>query len=94
MSTSDKSTHLLNTFTLVIPQLSWAACPVPDHPFSEETFPNVQFKLLLAQLEGIFSCPVTCYLSEEVNPHLTRIFFQVVVDRASASSASPQPPPG
>ncbi|KAJ7399053.1 Solute carrier family 35 member F1 [Pitangus sulphuratus] len=42
-----------------------------DNPFHEEIFPNDQSKPLLAQLEAISSCPISCNLGEETNPHLT-----------------------
>ncbi|KAK4823572.1 hypothetical protein QYF61_003576 [Mycteria americana] len=65
--------------------------PVPmlDHPFSEVKFPNIQSKPPLAQLEAISSRPITCYLGEETNPHLSTTSFQVVVE---SDKVSPQPP--
>ncbi|KAK4824481.1 hypothetical protein QYF61_015879 [Mycteria americana] len=47
--------------------------PVPmlDNPFSEVKFPNIQSKPPLVQLEAISSCPITCYLGEETDPHLS-----------------------
>ncbi|KAK4810517.1 hypothetical protein QYF61_004480 [Mycteria americana] len=65
--------------------------PVPmlDNPFSEEKFPNIQSKPPLAQLEAISSCPITCYLGEETNPHLSTTSFQVVEE---SDKVSPQPP--
>ncbi|KAK4810173.1 hypothetical protein QYF61_010485 [Mycteria americana] len=65
--------------------------PVPmlDNPFSEEKFPNIQSKPPLAQLEAISSCPITCYLGEETDPHLSTTSFQAVVE---SNKASPQPP--
>ncbi|KAK4807092.1 hypothetical protein QYF61_018433 [Mycteria americana] len=65
--------------------------PVPmlDNPFSEEKFPNIQSKPPLAQLEAISSCPITCYLGEETDPHLSTASFQVVVE---SDKVSPQPP--
>ncbi|KAK4822662.1 hypothetical protein QYF61_019029 [Mycteria americana] len=65
--------------------------PVPmlDNPFSEEKFPNIQSKPPLAQLEAISSCPITCYLGEETDPHLSTTSFQVVVE---SHKVSPQPP--
>ncbi|KAK4825597.1 hypothetical protein QYF61_000686 [Mycteria americana] len=53
--------------------------PVPmlDNPFSEEKFPNIQSKPPLAQLEAISSCPITCYLGEETDPHLSTTSFQL-----------------
>ncbi|KAK4830514.1 hypothetical protein QYF61_011456 [Mycteria americana] len=65
--------------------------PVPmlDNPFSEVKFPNIQSKPPLAQLEAISSCPITCYLGEETDPHLSTTSFQVVVE---SDKVSPQPP--
>ncbi|KAK4825306.1 LOW QUALITY PROTEIN: hypothetical protein QYF61_026657 [Mycteria americana] len=65
--------------------------PVPmlDNPFSEVTFPNIQSKPPLAQLEAISSCPLPCYLGEETDPHLSTASFQVAVE---SDKVSPQPP--
>ncbi|KAK4829125.1 hypothetical protein QYF61_002204 [Mycteria americana] len=65
--------------------------PVPmlDNPFTEVKFPNIQSKPPLAQLEAISSRPITCYLGEETNPHLSTISFQGVVE---SDKVSPQPP--
>ncbi|KAK4829474.1 hypothetical protein QYF61_004764 [Mycteria americana] len=65
--------------------------PVPmlDNPFSEVKFPNIQSKPPLAQLETISSCPITCYLGEETDPHLSTTSFQVVEE---SEKVSPQPP--
>ncbi|KAK4832223.1 hypothetical protein QYF61_021070 [Mycteria americana] len=65
--------------------------PVPmlDNPFSEEKFPNIQSKPPLAQREAISSCPITCYLGEETDPHLSTTSFQVAVE---SEKVSPQPP--
>ncbi|KAK4823264.1 hypothetical protein QYF61_000231 [Mycteria americana] len=65
--------------------------PVPmlENPFSEEKFPNTQSKPPLVQLETISSCPITCYLGEETDPHLSTTSFQVVVE---GDKVSPQPP--
>ncbi|KAK4820044.1 hypothetical protein QYF61_017857 [Mycteria americana] len=65
--------------------------PVPmlDNPFSEEFFPNIQSKPPLAQLEAVAPRPITCYLGEETDPHLTTTSFQVVVE---SDKVSPQPP--
>lgn len=57
------------------PPLPQAAVSVPDHPFSEEIFPNIQPKPTLMDLEAIFSHPVTCYLGEEPNPPLSYNFL-------------------
>ncbi|KAK4810751.1 LOW QUALITY PROTEIN: hypothetical protein QYF61_007725 [Mycteria americana] len=60
-----------------------------DHPFSKEIFPNIQSKPPLAQLKAVSSCPITCYLGEETDPHLSTTSFQVVVE---SDKVSPQPP--
>ncbi|KAK4819036.1 hypothetical protein QYF61_024401 [Mycteria americana] len=61
--------------------------PVPmlDNPFREVKFPNIQSKPPLVQLEAISSCPITCYLGEETNPHLSTTSFQ------AKQSQLPQP---
>ncbi|KAK4829031.1 hypothetical protein QYF61_001806 [Mycteria americana] len=69
--------------------LSGQPVPMLDYPFSEEKFPNIQSKTLLAQLEAISSHPITCYLGEETDPHLTTTSFQAVVE---SDKVSPQPP--
>ncbi|KAK4832379.1 hypothetical protein QYF61_022234, partial [Mycteria americana] len=63
--------------------------PMLDNPLGEEKFPNIQSKPPLAQLEAISSCPLTCYLGEETDPHLSTTSFQVVVE---SDEVSPQPP--
>ncbi|KAK4816020.1 hypothetical protein QYF61_011010 [Mycteria americana] len=65
--------------------------PVPmlDNPLGEEKFPNIQSKPPLAQLEAISSRPITCYLGEETDPHLSTTSFQAVVE---SNKVSPQPP--
>ncbi|KAK4823364.1 hypothetical protein QYF61_001712 [Mycteria americana] len=63
--------------------------PMLDNPLGEEKFPNIQSKPPLAQLEAISSCPITCYLGEETDPHLSTTSFQVVVE---SDEVSPQPP--
>ncbi|KAK4824899.1 hypothetical protein QYF61_021414 [Mycteria americana] len=65
--------------------------PVPmlDNPLGEEIFPNIQSKPPLAQLEAISSRPITCYLGEETDPHLSTASFQVAVE---SDKVSPEPP--
>ena len=60
-----------------------------DNPFGEESFPNIQSKPPLVQLEAVSSHPIDCYLGEETNTHLTATSFQVVVE---GDEVSPQPP--
>ncbi|KAK4813343.1 hypothetical protein QYF61_026639 [Mycteria americana] len=54
--------------------------PVPmlDNPFSEVKFPNIHSKPPLAQLEAISSRPITRYLGEETDPHLSTTLCQEV----------------
>ncbi|KAK4816774.1 hypothetical protein QYF61_022772 [Mycteria americana] len=61
--------------------------PMLDNPFSEVKFPNIQSKPPLAQLEAITSRPITCYLGEETDPHLSTTSFQ------AKQSQFPQPLP-
>ncbi|KAK4827827.1 hypothetical protein QYF61_021911 [Mycteria americana] len=68
---------------------SFQPVPMLDNPFSEVEFPNIQSKPPLVQLEAISSCPITCYLGEETDPHLSTTSFQVVVE---SDKVSPQPP--
>ena len=58
---------------------------VPDHPFREAVFPNVQPQPSLAQLEVIPSSPITSHMREEADPHLTATFFQVEVEISKVS---------
>jgi len=60
-----------------------------DHSFSKETFPNIQSKSPLTQLEPIAPRPIASYLGEETNTCLTTIFFQVV---AESNKVPLQPP--
>jgi len=57
--------------------------------FRKEIFPNIEFKPPLMQLQAIASCPITSYLGEETNTHLTTTSCQVVVE---SNKVSPQPP--
>ncbi|KAF4793078.1 hypothetical protein TURU_114682 [Turdus rufiventris] len=60
-----------------------------NNPFHEEIPPDVQPEPSLAQLEAIFSHPITCYLGEEANPHLATSFFQAVAEIAKFPSDPP-----
>ncbi|KAK4831412.1 hypothetical protein QYF61_017543 [Mycteria americana] len=59
--------------------------PMLDNPLGEVKFPHIQSKPPLAQLEAISSCPITCYLGEETDPHLSTTSFQ------AKQSQLPQP---
>jgi len=43
--------------------------PVPDHPFGEENFPEIQPTSPLVQLEAIPPSPNTSYEGEGADPH-------------------------
>ncbi|KAK4824973.1 hypothetical protein QYF61_022499, partial [Mycteria americana] len=49
---------------------------MPDLKGKQKIVPNIQSKPPLAQLEAISSCPITCYLGEEIDPHLATTSFQ------------------
>ncbi|KAK4830300.1 hypothetical protein QYF61_009805 [Mycteria americana] len=51
--------------------------PMLDNTFSEVKVPNIQSKPPLAQPEAFSSCPITCYLGEETNTHLSADSFQL-----------------
>ncbi|KAK4820738.1 hypothetical protein QYF61_004419 [Mycteria americana] len=65
--------------------LNWFKCT----RHSEVKFPNIQSKPPLAQLEAVSSRPITCYLGEETDTHLSTPSFQAVVE---SDEVSPQPP--
>ncbi|KAK4816851.1 hypothetical protein QYF61_023973 [Mycteria americana] len=69
--------------------LPWAACSNAGQPFSEVKFPNIRSKPPLVQLEAISSRPITCYLGEETDPHLSTTSCQAVEE---SDKVSPQPP--
>ena len=50
--------------------LSGQPIPVPDHPFREVVFPNVQPEPSLAQLEAIPSSPITSHMREWAQAYL------------------------
>ncbi|KAK4817189.1 LOW QUALITY PROTEIN: hypothetical protein QYF61_003582, partial [Mycteria americana] len=60
--------------------------PMLDNPFSEVTFPDIQSKPPLAQLEAISSRPITCDLGEETDPTSLQPPFR------QFDEVSPQPP--
>jgi len=57
--------------------------PVPDHFFGEVVFSNTQSESSVAQLEATPSSPITCYLREEADLHVTTTSLQVVIIHAS-----------
>ena len=67
--------------------------PVPtlDHPFGEEIFPNIQPKHPLVQHDAVCFCPVTSYLAQETDPHLSTASLQVAVESNQVSPASFSP---
>lgn len=75
---------------MVVTQLlPWAACSVLDNPFGDDTFPNIQPKLPLAQPEDVSSPPVTGYLGEGTEPRLSTACFPAVV---GSHRVPPEPP--
>ncbi|KAK4811237.1 hypothetical protein QYF61_022134 [Mycteria americana] len=73
---------ILCTFTAPVTKgresISQRPVPMLDHPFSKEIFPNIQSKPPLTQLEAISSHPITHYLGEETDPHLSTTSFQTL----------------
>jgi len=63
--------------------------PVPDYPFREVVFPNVQPESSVAQLEALPSSPITSHPREEADPQLTTTSLQVVIESNKASSEPP-----
>ena len=58
-------------------------------PLSEEKFfPKIQPEPPLVQLRATTSHPITCYMREEADSHLTRASFQLVVE---SYKVSPEP---
>ena len=66
--------------------LSGQPIPVPDHPFREVVFPNLQPEPSLAQLEAIPSSPITGHTREEADPQLTTTSLQVTTESNKVSS--------
>ena len=62
---------------------------MPDHPFKEVVFPNVQPEPFLAQLEAIPSSPITSHMREEADPQLTTTSLHVVIE---SNKVFPEPP--
>ena len=52
---------------------------MPHHSSGEEIFPNMQPESPMAQLEAIPSCPITSYMEEEADPHLSTTFLQAAI---------------
>ncbi|KAF4789352.1 hypothetical protein TURU_152047 [Turdus rufiventris] len=73
---------------MVIDHFPGQPVPMPDHPFSEKSIPNIQFKPPQVQVETISSHPVTCYLGEEMDPCLAVSSFQAV----QSDKIPPEPP--
>lgn len=59
---------------------SLGGIPILEHPFFEESFPNVQSKPSLMQLETISFHPVTCHLRKEINTLFAVDSSQIVVE--------------
>jgi len=50
-----------------LPSLPRQPIPVPDHPFGEENFPEIQPTSPLVQLEAIPRSPIAGYMGEEAD---------------------------
>ena len=74
---------------MLTPPLPWQPIPSSDYSFRSEIFPNIQPEPPLAQLETILSSPITSYMGEEADPHLTIISFQVVVESSKVTAEPP-----
>uniref|UniRef100_A0A8C3PT73 Plexin-A4 n=1 Tax=Calidris pygmaea TaxID=425635 RepID=A0A8C3PT73_9CHAR len=63
--------------------------PVPrlNNPFSVKTFPNIQSKPPLEQLEAVSSCRIACSLGEEADPP-----GYTLLSGSCREKVSPQPP--
>jgi len=59
----------------MIPPPPWAACANPSPLLWEEYFANIQLEPAMAQLEAILSHPITSYMGEEADLHLTTTSF-------------------
>ena len=68
--------------------LSGQPTPVPDHPFREVVFPNIQPEPSLVQLEAIPSSPITSHTREEADPQLTTTSLQVVIESKTWNNTS------
>ena len=62
---------------------------MPDHPFREVVFPDIQPEPSLEQLEAIPCSPITNHMREEANPQLTTTSLQVDIE---SNKVSPEPP--
>lgn len=62
---------------------------MPDNSFSDEIFPDTQFKPLLVQLKTVSSHLTTCYEGKQTDTHLATTPFQAVVE---TDKVSPEPP--
>lgn len=51
-----------------------------DSTLSEESLPNIQSELPLVQHETISSHPISCYLGEETDSHLSITSVEVVAE--------------
>lgn len=64
---------------------------MPSHTSSEKSFPYIQSKPSLVQVQATSPCPVAFYQEEETSPHLTTISFQVVVESVKGAAENPFP---
>jgi len=62
---------------------------VPDHPFREVVFSDIQSEPSLAQLEAIPSSPSTRHTRGEAEPQLTTTSLHIVIESNKVSSQPP-----
>jgi len=62
---------------------------VPGHSFRKVVLPNIQPEPPVAQFEAIPSSPITGYMREEADPHLTTTSLQEVAESSKVSSEPP-----
>jgi len=81
MSFSIRSKHFLNASrdsdsTIISLGSPFQHLSIPSQNF----FPNIQLETPLMPLEAIPSHPITSYMGEEADAHLTTTFFQAVIE--------------
>lgn len=73
---------------MVISPVSWTACSNAWQSFHEKMLPNIQLTPSLVQLGVISSCPTSCYMGDETNPHRAITSLQVVAKSNKVSESS------
>lgn len=68
--------------------ISPLSCSNAWQAFHEKMSPNIQLKPSLVQLGVISSCPTSCYMGEETNPHSASTSLRVVAESNKVSESS------